>query len=323
MNREQSSGDGSGVSGPGWLTVAAFFLMAVFAGGNAVAVRFSNFGLPPFWGATLRFTAAAVIFWVIVLVRHIPVPKGRALVGATLYGLVSIGAAYAGLYWGLVRAPAGLAGALLTLVPLMTLFFAWAHGLEQLHWQGLVGALMATAGVLLGVVGGFNGAMHVPSVLALVAGVACTAESGVVFKLFPAGDPVAYNAVSLTVGMPILAALSRLMGERWILPATGQTWAAYVYLVFIGTVVVFYLFLYVLARWTASATSYSFLLMPVATASIAALVAGEAITVSFVIGAAMVIGGVWVGAFRREREAPQGAEAACPRGSGEVVCQLP
>lgn len=323
MSGEKTSGDGSGVSGLGVLTLTAFFLMAVFAGGNAVAVRFSNLGLPPFWGATLRFTAAALIFWVIVLVRHIPLPKGRALVGATLYGLLSIGAAYAGLYWGLVRAPAGLAGALLALVPLMTLFFAWAHGLEQLHWQGLIGALIATAGVLFGVVGGFNGAMHVPSVLALVAGVACVAESGVVFKLFPVGDLIAYNAVSLTVGVPLLGALSLLMGERWILPATAQTWAAYVYLVLIGTVVVFYLFLYVLARWTASATSYSFLLMPVATAIIAALVAGEAITASFVIGSAMVIGGVWVGAFHREREAPQGAGAACPRGSSEAVCQLP
>lgn len=323
MSSRRSSGEGSGVSGPGWLTLTAFFLMAVFAGGNAVAVRFSNFGLPPFWGATLRFTTAAVIFWVIVLVRGIPVPKGRALAGATLYGLLSIGAAYAGLYWGLVRAPAGQVGALLALAPLMTLFFAWAHGLEKLHWQGLIGALVATAGVLLGVVGGFTGATHVPSVLALVAGVACMAESGVVFKLFPNGDPIAYNAVSLTVGVPPLAVLSLVMGEPWVLPATAQTWAAYVYLVIIGTVVVFYLFLYILARWTASATSYSFLLMPVATAIIAALVAGEAITTSFVIGAAMVIGGVWVGAFHREPEAPQETGATCPGDSREAVCQLP
>ncbi len=50
MSSRRSSGEGSGVSGPGWLTLTAFFLLAVFAGGNAVAVRFSNFGLPPSGG---------------------------------------------------------------------------------------------------------------------------------------------------------------------------------------------------------------------------------------------------------------------------------
>jgi drug/metabolite transporter (DMT)-like permease len=290
----------------------AFILLAVFAGGNPVAVRFSNSGLPPFWGATLRFSAAALIFWAIVLVRGIALPKGRALVGAVLYGFLSIGAAYAGLYWGLVRAPAGIAGAVLALVPLMTLFFASAHGLERFRWRGLIGALVATAGVTLGVVGGFGGAVHVPSVLALVAGVACIAESGVIFKLFPKGHPMAYNAVSLTIGVPLLAALSLLMGERWTLPAAASTWAAYAYLVLIGSVAVFSLALYVLSHWTASASSYAFLLMPVSTVIIAALLAGEVITTSFVIGAALVIAGVWVGAFGREPEAvPETAEATC------------
>ena len=133
MSGTGSSGDGSAAARPDRLTFIAFVLMAVFAGGNPVAVRLSNLGLPPFWGATLRLGAAAVIFWIIVLVRGIALPKGRGLLGAVLYGLLSIGAAYAALYWGLLRASAGLAGALLALVPLMTLFFAAAHGVEKLR----------------------------------------------------------------------------------------------------------------------------------------------------------------------------------------------
>ncbi|MBN1249213.1 MAG: EamA family transporter [Anaerolineae bacterium] len=325
MGNRQSSADTASASRaaasrPDWSTLAAFLLAAFLAGGNVVAVRFSNSGLPPFWGATLRFSAAALIFWSIVLVRHTPVPKGRALLGAVLYGLLSIGLAYAGLYWGLVRAPAGLAGAVIALAPLMTLFFAAGHGLEILHWRGLVGALVATAGVLLGAVGGFGGAMHVPSVLALVAGVACTAESGVVYKLFPNSDPMVYNAVSLTTGVPLLAALSRLMGERWALPATARTWAAYAYLVVIGSVVVFYLFLYVLSHWTASAASYLGLLIPVSAVVLGALLAGEAITPSFLLGAAMVIAGVWLGALHQQPEARPKIDVACTERHSEVPC---
>jgi drug/metabolite transporter (DMT)-like permease len=320
MSSRQYSGDGSAALRPGWLTMVAFLLTAVLAGGNVVAVRLSNFGLPPFWGATLRFSAAALIFWIIVLVRRIPVPKGRALVGAVVYGFLSVGLSYAGLYWGLVRAPAGLGGAVLALVPLMTLFFAAAHRQEKLHWQGLLGALIATTGILLGVVGGFGRATHIPSVLALLAGVACMAESSVVYKLFPDSDPMAYNAVSLTIGVPLLAVLSRLMGEPWILPTTAGTWAAYIYLVLVGSVVVFYLFLYVLSRWTASATSYLFLLIPISATILGALFVGEAITLSFVIGTAMVITGVWAGAFHRKLEVPEQVELACAELSDGAGC---
>jgi drug/metabolite transporter (DMT)-like permease len=292
--------------------------MVLFGGGNPVAVRFSNSGLPPFWGATLRFSAAAVIFWILVLVRGLAVPRGRALVGAVLYGFLSIGAAYAALYWGLLRASAGLAGAILALVPLMTLFFAAAHGVEKLRWRGAIGAAVATAGVVFGVVGGFGGAVHVPSVLALVAGVACLAEASVVFKLFPQSHPMVTNAVALTTGTPLLAALSLLTGEQWALPSALNTWAAFGYLTLVGSVGVFYLYLRVLSQWTASATSYAFLLIPVATVVIAAWLLGEVVTLSFVIGAALVLAGVWIGAIRAAP--PATADLTCTEMPSKAIC---
>jgi drug/metabolite transporter (DMT)-like permease len=55
----------------------------------------------------------------------------------------------------------------------------------------------------------------------------------------------------------------------------------------------------------------------VSTVIIAALLTGEAITTSFVIGAVLVMAGVRMGAVRREPEAapeavPETPEAACP-----------
>jgi drug/metabolite transporter (DMT)-like permease len=260
---------------------------------------------------------AALVFWVIVAVRRLSLPRGRALIGAVLYGLVGVGAAYAFVYWGLLRIPAGFGGAILALVPLMTLFLAWAHGLETLRWQGLVGALMATAGVVVSVVGGFGGAVHVPSLLALVAGTACLAEAAVVFKLFPKSHPVVTNAVALAAGAPVLIILSLLVGEEWSLPTTLNTWAAFAYLVLIGSVVVFSLYLYVLSRWTASATSYSFMLIPVATVVIAAWLLGEAVTITFVVGAALVLTGVWVGAIR---SSPKTVELTCLEMPNKAIC---
>jgi len=314
MSSKESSRDGSGVDR---LTLVAFIAMAILSGGNPVAVRFSNSGLPPFWGATLRLGSAGLIFWILVLVRRTPLPRGHALVGALLYGFLSTGVAYAFFYWGILRAPASLAGAILALVPLMTFFFAWTHRLEVFRWRGLVGALVAAVGIVLGVVGGFGRGMHVPSVLALVAGTACLAESSVVFKLFPKSHPMATNAVAMTTGAPLLALLSLLAGEQWTLPTTPSSWAAYAYLVFIGSVAVFYLYLHILSRWTASATSYAFLLTPVATVIIAAAVAGEVITIAFLIGTALVVAGVWLGAVH---EAPQTADLTCAEMPSKAIC---
>ncbi len=130
---------------------------------------------------------------------------------------------------------------------------------------------------------------------------------------------MATNAVALTTGAPLLMVLSRLRGEEWALPTTWNTWAAFGYLVLIGSVGVSTLYLTVLSRWTASATSYIFLLMPATTVVIAAVVAGEVVTTSFFIGTALVLAGVWLGAVHAP---PEEAESTCPGVPAEAACRL-
>jgi drug/metabolite transporter (DMT)-like permease len=116
----------------------------------------------------------------------------------------------------------------------------------------------------------------------------------------------------------MLAGLSLLTGEQWALPDSFNTWAAFAYLALIGSVAVFYLYLSVLSQWTASATSYAFLLIPVSTVVIAALVAGEVVTLSFLIGAALVLAGVWVGAIHRAP--PESADLTCAEMPSKAMC---
>ncbi|MCK5644206.1 MAG: EamA family transporter, partial [Gammaproteobacteria bacterium] len=236
------------------LTLIAFLAVVILGGSNAVAVRFSNFELPPFWGAALRFASAALIFWMIVAIRRIELPRGRALSGALIYGTLTIGISYAFLYWALVFIPASLAIVFLTLGPLLTFLFAWAHGQESFRWRGLIGALIAFAGNLIGLGTEIGSTVPLLPLLALVAGVAVTSEGTVLYKSFPTSNPMVVNAIALSVGAAILLLISLVSGETWSLPTTQATWIAYVYLVLGGSVLMFYSFLYVLERWTASAT---------------------------------------------------------------------
>ena len=76
--------------GPGRrdIVVVAFVAEAFLAGGNAVAIRFSNRELPPLWGASMRFVVAALIALILTAVVRPGLPRGRALTGAVLFGLV-------------------------------------------------------------------------------------------------------------------------------------------------------------------------------------------------------------------------------------------
>jgi drug/metabolite transporter (DMT)-like permease len=288
------------------LTLIAFLAVVILGGSNAVAVRFSNFELPPFWGAALRFASAALIFWMIVAIRRIELPRGRALSGALIYGTLTIGISYAFLYWALVFVPASLAIVFLTLGPLLTFLFAWAHGQESFRWRGLIGALIAIAGIMIGLGPEIGSTVPFLPLLALVAGVAVTSEGTVLYKSFPTSNPMVVNAIALSVGAAILLLISLVSGETWSLPTTQATWIAYVYLVLGGSVVMFYSFLYVLERWTASATAYSFLLIPVATVAIAAWLLDEQVSTRFLVGSAIVLVGVWFGAISQQKIATPG-----------------
>lgn len=260
-------------------------------------MRFSNLELPPFWGAAARFASAAAVFWAILLVGRVALPKGRALAGAVLYGVLAIGVSYALLYWALLELEASVAVVFLSLGPLLTMLFAAAHRLEPFRWRGFAGALVALAGVTLGIGAEFGRSVPIPSLVALIVGVACIAEGAVVFKLFPSATPLATNVVACTIGAGILVAVSLVAGEAWLLPTGASTITAFAYLVVLGTVVLFYLYLVVLSRWTASATSYAFLLFPIATIAIAASITDERVTWQFVVGAVVALAGVWVGAL--------------------------
>ena len=303
----------------------AFVGLVLLAGGNPIAVHFSNLSLPPFWGAALRFIVAALFYWGIVLVRGIRIPRGRALLGAILYGMLGFGLFYAAAYWVLQKVNPGVVSVFLAMAPLMTLFFALIHRQERFRPASLIGALVALGGILLGLGGSIrgtagSGAIPIGLILVLVLGVACQAYSSVVYKLFPRSEPPMVNALAMSTGALLLVFFSLATGETWALPQTPTTWAAFAYLTVLGSVVLFYLQLFVLNRWTATATSYAFLLFPIVTVILSAWLTGEVVTLQFAAGAAIVLVGVWIGVLAPAKPAPIPAQVPALQTS-EAGCQ--
>ncbi|MDA4126771.1 MAG: EamA family transporter [Thaumarchaeota archaeon] len=286
-------------SGPQRLVLAALIIQVIFAGANFVAVRFSNLELPPFWGASLRFLFAGLIFLAIVVIRRIELPREKALEGTIIYGVLSFGVSYALFYYALVSVTAGLASVIFSLVPIATLFLASAQKQEHLDSRGLGGGLVAIAGT--GIVFNEQLTLAIPliSLLALIGAVVAIAETSVVLKHYPQANPYGTNAVGMLLGSAMLVALSLIAGEKWSLPSKIPTIFSVAYLVVPGSVFLFALYLFVISKWTASATNYGFVLVPLVTVLVASTLAGEAVTLTFLAGAGLVLVGVYFGAISR------------------------
>ena len=278
--------------------LTAFGSAVVVGGTNFVAVRFSNRELDPLWGAALRFALAAAVFAILCGALRLSLPRGRSLALVTLYGLLAFGAAYGCMYWAMREVPAGVAAIVFAIGPLLTLLLAVAHRMERLGGRALVGALVAIVGSALMFVQPESVSFGWTSFTLLVLAAVFASESVVVSKLAGAQHPVAMNFVGMTAGAAVLLAVSVAAGESLALPRDGETQVALVYLV-AATVALFLLVLLVVRRWTASATSYIFVLMPVVAVAMGAMLADEPVTATTIAGGVIVCGGVYVGAARR------------------------
>ena len=282
---------------PDRLTLLAFAGTVLLGGLNGTSIRVVNNELAPLWGAVLRFGLASLVFFVLVAVRRVPLPRGRALMGSVLYGLLGFGVAFGLIVAGLNETGPGTTQVILAIVPLLTLLFAIAQGLERFRLQSLAGSLVAVAGITIVFFDKLGGHGLSLALLGIVAAAASIAEANVVIKRFPHSNPLANNAVAMAVGALLIAAASIVVGEHWTVPQQLTTIGALLYLVLLGSVVVFTLYLFVIDRWTASATSYAFLLMPLVAVMAASLVVGEQITPLLIVGGLLVLIGVYLGAF--------------------------
>src|SRR5918992_3137917 len=132
---------------PDQLTLLAFAGVVVFGAINAIAVKVTVGELDPFWSAGLRFVVAGLLLVLIVAATGRTMPRGKSFAGALLYGAVALSGSFGFIYPALREVPAVTAVIFLALVPLLTFGLTILQGQERFHIRGLLGALIALAGV--------------------------------------------------------------------------------------------------------------------------------------------------------------------------------
>ena len=310
--RQSTSGaDGPGAAGPrpspgdrgrpDRAALAAWACAILLGGGNHPFTRVTLLELDPLWSATLRLLIAGILLVALTRLLRLRIGSRASLLGGGALGAVGFAASPALVYWGLQETPAGTAQMLGALTPLVTLGMAVAVGLERLRWRSVVGALVALCGTGVVVADQMSADVPFVSLGAVLLGAVCGAAIPVLVKLIPQFHPVVSNAIGVLVGGVLLGVLSHLLDEQWVVPSHGRTWGALAFLIFGGTIGSYGLYFVAIRRWSASRASYAFLILPLVAAVYGAILLGETITPGFVVGGAIVLAGVWLGALAPDR----------------------
>ncbi len=278
---------------------AAYAGMCLIWGSTFLAIRIGNESLAPFWAAALRLVIAGALLFLLTALFRLPLPRGRALTAALLFGALHFGVNLGLLYWGETRVPSGLAAIFFATMPLSTGLLAAALGVQRLHAGRTALAVVGLAGVAVIFAGEVTFGAPPGPLLAVFVAATAASLAGVLFKRAPAQHPIPANAVAAVVGALLCVAGSAALGEPHGLPRTTAGWWPVVYLAVAGNLGAFVLFTWLVTQWAVTTVSTSALIIPVIAVVLGAVTKGEALSPPAYLGAILVLGSVaetlWIG----------------------------
>jgi O-acetylserine/cysteine efflux transporter len=280
--------------------VAVAVLIAVIWGVNFVVIDVGLASLPPLLFAGLRFVAAA--FPAVLFVRRPAIPwRWFVLVGLPL-GVGQFGLLFIGMHMGM---PAGLSSLVLQMQALFTALLAAVMLRERPRRTQVAGMVVAFAGIgLIGLSLGQGSPLLAFVLCVVAAGMWGLANIG----LRAAGPPDAFAFmvwVSLVPPLPLLGLSLIFEGPRADAHALAHlslgALGSLFYIAYISTLVGFGLWGRLMRRYDAGQVAMYSLLVPPFGMSSAALFLGERITVTDMVAAVLIVGGVALGSVRRRR----------------------
>jgi drug/metabolite transporter (DMT)-like permease len=216
-------------------------------------------------------------------------PRGPALRGAVLFGVLNMGVNFSLLYWGERVVPSGIAAVLYATVPLSTALIAAAMGVERLVPRKLVAAGLAIVGVGIIFAGEIRLDVPIAGLVAVFLAATAAALSSVILKQYPQPSAIAVNAVGAVAGGIVCALVSMLMGEDHSLPTTFEAWWPIAYLVLAGSLGAYVLYAWLVQHWPVTNASMVGVVVPVIAVILGAVAKAEQRSSESYLGAAVVL----------------------------------
>jgi drug/metabolite transporter (DMT)-like permease len=283
--------------------VLAAVLSTALGGTAIVATRFLAGAADPVTIAVLRFAGGAVLLLPLALIKRERWPGQRdwpAGIGLALlfFGLFPVLFNAALIYTTAAR------GALaLSTTPLITMLVAAVLGIEPLTARKSLGLALAMGGVLIALGASLSGSP--PGAwrgdALMLAGAACMALYTVWSRpLIRRSGPIAFAATGMIIGAACLGAISWAIGGIGAVASFGRPqWGAALYLATVCGAGIYYLWSFALGTVPPTIVALTVTVNPITAAIFGALLLGEPIRLSLVVGLLGVAAGIWVAAGLR------------------------
>lgn len=306
-----------------WRIPAAWLTLCLVWSSTWLAIKVGLRDLPPISYVAIRFLVAIAALLAVSIGRTALLPKRRSDYAVLAFtGVLMFSINYTLLFWGELYVSSGLAAILQASIPIFGMVFAhWILPEEPLRWQRLLGAFVSIGGVALicARLLSFNGWPAFFGGLGITLGAAGAAYSNVVVKsrrmdLAP-GMMAAWQMIFGTA--PLLVLGFAVDGNPARFHWTGMAVFCLLYLAIIGSSLTFLLLYWLLPRMSVTKLQTISLITPPGAITIGWALGGERLSRWSLLGAALVLAGVWMifrpladerraaGAVRSELAAPR------------------
>jgi len=284
----------------GWGVPLAWLTLCVVWSSTWLAIKIGLRDLPPISFVAIRFLIAIIVLLALSIGRTRLLPRRRNdYIVLAITGILMFAVNYTLLFWAELHVSSGLAAVLQATIPIFGMILAhWMLPDEPLRLQRLSGAIIALGGVavICGRLLGFNGTLAFWGGVAVVIGAASAAFANVLVK-----------ARSMQLAPAMLAAWQMIFGIAPLLvlgfavdgnPArfhwTRTAVFCLLYLAVIGSALTFLLLYWLLPRLTVAQLQSISLITPPGAVMLGWLLGGETFPLSSLLGAALVLAGVWM-----------------------------
>ena len=307
LRRERSARISPRMQPIGWRIPAAWLTLCIVWSSTWLAIKVGLRDLPPISFVALRFVIAIAVLVVVSLGRTRLLPSRRSdYLILAVTGVLMFALNYTLLFWGELHVSSGLAAVLQATIPIFGMFFAhWILPDEPLRLQKLLGAVVAIGGVALicGRLLDFGGVLAFWGGVGIVFGGASAAFSNVLLK-----------ARRIQLAPAMLAAWQMIFGTAPLLVLGGVVdgnpahfrWSTMsifclLYLAIIGSSLTFLLLYWLLPRMSVTNLQTISLITPPGAVMLGWALGGEKFPLWSLLGAGVVLIGVWL-IFRRTKD---------------------
>ncbi len=283
----------------------AMTVLVLMWGTAFVSIKVLGTSLDPFEMTWLRYVPFLAFYGVWLFIRRrerFAMISGNDWIRFAVAGSLGVIGYHVPLNWAMSSLTPGTpigpptAAILVATTPLWTLIFAVTTGQERLTRGKFIGSLAAFIGVvivvLLGTSRGGSIDVEVKALIALLAPLSWAGYSIVAKPLITRYGGLFVTGVTMCIGTLAFLPFGVSRGLEPLRGLDGMDWFWLAYLAILGTLAGYTIWNQALKRRTASEVTVYIFAVPVVATLASVILVGEIITIWFVLGAALVLGGL-------------------------------